>query len=89
MIAKKHQKYWQRGRDFLQVNYPLIAGAMTWISNAGLVKAVGEAGAFGVLAAGNMPPDVLEQEVRIAAAGRLQFRRQPDHHRPELPVAPG
>src|SRR5512136_1388726 len=64
MIAKKHQKYWQRGRDFLRVDFPLIAGAMTWISNAGLVKAVGEAGAFGVLAAGNMPADVLEQEVR-------------------------
>lgn len=64
MIAKKHQKYWQRGRDFLGVDYPLIAGAMTWISDAGLVKAVADAGAFGVLAAGNMPPDVLEREVR-------------------------
>ncbi|HEX7503467.1 MAG TPA: nitronate monooxygenase family protein, partial [Acidobacteriota bacterium] len=64
MIAKKHQKYWQRGRDFLQVEYPLIAGAMTWISTSGLVKAVAEAGAFGVLAAGNMPADLLEQEVR-------------------------
>ncbi len=64
MIAAKHEKYWQRGRDFLGVEYPLIAGAMTWISTSGLVKAVAGAGAFGVLAAGNMPPDILEQEVR-------------------------
>ncbi len=64
MIAEKHEKYWKRGRDFLGVEYPLIAGAMTWISTSVLVKAVADAGAFGVLAAGNMPADVLEREVK-------------------------
>lgn len=71
MIAKRHEKYWQRGRDFLGVEYPLIAGAMTWISTSGLVQAVADAGAFAALAAGNMPSDILEQEVQtLHASGR-------------------
>jgi enoyl-[acyl-carrier protein] reductase II len=73
MIAKKHLKYWQRGREFLGVEYPLIAGAMTWISTAGLVRAVADAGAFGVLAAGNMPADVLEREVKELKADGCRF----------------
>ncbi len=73
MIAKKHQKYWLRGQDFLGVEYPLIAGAMTWISTSSLVKAVAAAGAFGVLAAGNMPPETLEQEVKTLQKDRCQF----------------
>jgi enoyl-[acyl-carrier protein] reductase II len=73
MIAKEHEKYWQRGCDFLQVKYPLIAGAMTWISSVELVKAVGAAGAFGVLAAGNMPADILEQEVKSLQESRCHF----------------
>jgi enoyl-[acyl-carrier protein] reductase II len=73
MVAKKHQKYWQRGRDFLGVKYPLIAGAMTWISTSGLVKAVADAGAFGVLAAGNMPADILEQEVKVLQQDGCRF----------------
>jgi enoyl-[acyl-carrier protein] reductase II len=73
MIAKKHQKYWRRGREFLGVEYPLIAGAMTWISTSGLVKAVADAGAFGVLAAGNMPADILEQEVKTLQESGCNF----------------
>jgi enoyl-[acyl-carrier protein] reductase II len=73
MIAKKHQKYWKRGREFLGVEYPLIAGAMTWISTSGLVQAVADAGAFGVLAAGNMPADILEQEVRTLQGSGCNF----------------
>ncbi len=73
MIGKKHLKYWQRGRDFLGVEYPLIAGAMTWISTSGLVRAVADAGAFGVLAAGNMPADLLEKEVRTLQGCGCRF----------------
>ena len=73
MIAKEHEKYWRRGRDFLQVETPLIAGAMTWISSVELVKAVGAAGAFGVLAAGNMPADILEQDVKSLQESRCNF----------------
>jgi enoyl-[acyl-carrier protein] reductase II len=73
MIAKKHEKYWQRGRDFLGVKYPLVAGAMTWISTSALVKAVSDAGAFGVLAAGSMPSDILEQEVKALQEDGCKF----------------
>jgi len=43
---------------------------MTWISDSRLVRTVGEAGAFGVLAAGNMSVENLEAEVKaLRAAG--------------------
>ncbi|NLG34015.1 MAG: hypothetical protein GX548_01535 [Lentisphaerae bacterium] len=54
---------WQAGRDFLGVRYPLMCGAMTWISDSTLVKAVGAQGGFGCLAAGNMPGDLLAEEI--------------------------
>ncbi|NQU42535.1 nitronate monooxygenase [bacterium] len=54
---------WKKGQDFLGVRYPIISGAMTWVSDYQLVKAVSDAGAFPVLAGGNMPPDIFEAEV--------------------------
>ena len=33
---------WQAGRDFLGTRYPIMCGAMTWISDSTLVKAVSE-----------------------------------------------
>ncbi len=55
---------WQRGRYFLGVRLPIIAGAMTWISDSSFVAAVSNAGAFACLAAGNMEPAELEAEIR-------------------------
>jgi hypothetical protein len=60
---------WQEGRDFLGVRYPILCGAMTWISDSTLVKAVGAQGGFGCLAAGNMPGEVLADEIRRCAEG--------------------
>ncbi|MGQ9471929.1 MAG: NAD(P)H-dependent flavin oxidoreductase [Candidatus Aminicenantales bacterium] len=60
---------WQRGREFLGVRYPIIAGAMTWISDSAFVSRVAEADAFGCLAAGNMEPEKLKAE--IVATRRL------------------
>lgn len=57
------EKFWKRGKDFLGVKYPIISGAMTWISTPDLVRAVCKNGGFGVLAGGNMPPEIFEQEV--------------------------
>ncbi len=57
------EKLWKRGSDFLGVKYPIMAGAMTWISNYELAKAVSINGAFPVLAGGNMEPDLFEKEV--------------------------
>ena len=63
-------KLGRKGTDFLGVRYPVISGGMTWISDAKLVKAVHDCGGFGVLAAGNMPADLLEAEiVRCNAIG--------------------
>ncbi len=53
----------KRGTAFLGVKYPILCGAMTWISDAELVKSVSNAGGFGVLAGGNLPPDIFEAEV--------------------------
>lgn len=55
--------HWKRGQEFLGVEYPIISGAMTWISDFNLVKAVSNAGGLGVLAGGNMPPDLFCEEV--------------------------
>ncbi len=52
------------GRDFLGVRYPFLCGAMTWISDPGLVAAVSNAGGFASLAGGNMPTDLLKRQVR-------------------------
>ena len=55
---------WRRGKEFLGSEVPIIAGAMTWISDAPFVAAVSNAGAFGCLAGGNMEASVLADEIR-------------------------
>jgi enoyl-[acyl-carrier protein] reductase II len=59
----------RRGTDFLGVQYPIISGGMTWISDFPLVQAVSECGAFPVLAGGNMPPEIFESEVDRCVTG--------------------
>lgn len=55
---------WSVGKNFLGVRIPIIAGAMTWISDSRFVSAVANAGAFGSLAAGNMEPSLLDEEIK-------------------------
>lgn len=55
--------YWKRGRDFLGVRYAIMGGAMSWISEHRLVAAVSNAGGFGVIASGAMPPQILRDEI--------------------------
>lgn len=43
--------------------YPIMCGAMTWVSDPKLVSAMGEAGGFGLLAGGNAPVEVLREEI--------------------------
>ena len=57
-------RLWKSGKDFLGVRFPIIAGAMTWISDSPFAAAVSDAGAFGSLAAGNMPPEHLDEEIK-------------------------
>ena len=56
-------KAWKRGTDFLGTRYAILCGAMTWVSESSLVSAISNAGGFGVLAGGNMPPDLLAKEI--------------------------
>lgn len=50
------------------IKYPVIGGGMTWVSDANLCAAVSEAGGVGVLAAGNLPPDALRDQITRAKA---------------------
>lgn len=54
----------RRGREFLGVDYPVLGGAMSWISESGLVSAISNGGGFGVIAGGNMPPDLLRDQIK-------------------------
>lgn len=51
------------GNKFLGTRVPIMCGAMTWVSDVNLVRAVNYAGGFGVLASGNKPPEELESEI--------------------------
>ena len=56
-------RLWHRGKKFLGVRYPIICGAMTWISDSRLVEDVSAEGAFASLAAGNLEPEALRREI--------------------------
>ncbi len=47
----------------LNIRYPIFQGGMAWISDAELAAAVSNAGGLGVIAAGNAPPEWLEEEI--------------------------
>ncbi len=59
---------WARGRRFLGCELAVMGGAMTWVSERNLVAAIGEAGGFGVLACGAMPPEALAEEIDATRA---------------------
>ena len=62
-LTPRLERVFARGREFLGVEVPIMCGAMTWISESGLVSLMSNLGGFGCLAAGNMPPDEFEAEV--------------------------
>lgn len=62
------QRLWQRGCDFLGVRHAILGGAMTWVSERHLVAAISNAGGFGVVACGSMPPALLAQEIAATQA---------------------
>jgi enoyl-[acyl-carrier protein] reductase II len=52
-----------RGAAFLGTEYAIMGGAMSWVSERHLVAAISNAGGFGVIACGAMPPVLLEAEI--------------------------
>ncbi len=59
---------WHRGCEFLGCEIAILGGAMSWVSERNLVSALSNAGAFGVLACGSMPPALLAEEIQATAA---------------------
>ena len=53
----------QRVINLLKTKYPLLLGGMAWIADAQLAAAVSNSGGLGVIAAANMPPEMLEKEL--------------------------
>ncbi len=47
----------------LKVKYPIIQGGMAWVADADLAAAVSNGGGLGVIAAANMPPELLERQL--------------------------
>jgi enoyl-[acyl-carrier protein] reductase II len=58
----------KRGADFLGSDLAIMAGAMSWISERYLVSAMSNAGGFGVIAGGAMPPELLDKEIGATRA---------------------
>ncbi len=50
----------------LGIKYPIFQGGMAWASNYELASAVSNAGGLGIIGAGQMPPELLVQEIRKA-----------------------
>ena len=57
-----------RGTAFLGSDVAIMAGAMSWISERHLVSAMSNAGGFGVIAGGAMPPEILSTEIAATKA---------------------
>ncbi len=57
-----------RGAAFLGSRYAIMGGAMSWVSERNLVSAISNAGGFGVIACGAMPPALLEAEIAATQA---------------------
>jgi enoyl-[acyl-carrier protein] reductase II len=56
-------RLWHRGRAVLGCDLAIMGGAMTWVSEHNLVAAISNAGGFGVIASGTMPPELLAAEI--------------------------
>ncbi|NLP17483.1 MAG: enoyl-[acyl-carrier-protein] reductase FabK [Firmicutes bacterium] len=54
--------------ELLEIEYPILQGGMAWVATAELAAAVSNAGGLGIIGAGNMPPELLEQEIQRAKA---------------------
>ena len=53
----------KRGAEFLGSRYPILCGAMTWVSEPKLVSAVCNNGCFGCIAGGNAPTEILAAQI--------------------------
>ncbi|MGB4192273.1 MAG: nitronate monooxygenase [Rickettsiales bacterium] len=59
---------WNKGKKLLGCEYAILGGAMSWVSEHNLVAAISNAGGFGILACGSMPPQLLDKEIKATQA---------------------
>lgn len=52
-----------RVSKLLKIKYPILQGGMAWVADASLAAAVSNAGGLGIIAAANMPPELLEEQI--------------------------
>lgn len=52
-----------RVTKLLKIKFPIIQGGMAWVADADLAAAVSNAGGLGVIAAGTMPSELLEEQI--------------------------
>ena len=78
---KQLESLWSEGVKFLGSRYAILGGAMTWVSERHLVSALSNAGGFGVLACGAMPPEMLEAEIEATR----KIPREAKMQRPNMP----
>lgn len=48
----------------LGIKYPILQGGMAWVATHKLAAAVSEAGGLGIIAGGNLPGEVIREEIR-------------------------
>ena len=62
---KTLENFFQRGNEFLGTKYPIMGGAMTWVSESNLVSAISNAGGLGTISALTQKvPENLKAEIR-------------------------
>lgn len=52
--------------DLLGIEYPVLQGGMAWVADGKLAAAVSNGGGLGIIAGGNMPADLLKEQIQIA-----------------------
>jgi len=56
-------RFFEKGRNFLGCEKPIMCGAMTWVSDPRLVSHMARCGGFGLLAGGNAPVEILREQI--------------------------
>jgi enoyl-[acyl-carrier protein] reductase II len=60
--------FWNRITQLLNIEYPIIQAGMVWTSGWRLASAVSNAGALGMIGAGSMEPQLLEEHIKKCQA---------------------
>lgn len=52
--------------QMLDIQYPIIQGAMAWVAEANLASAVSNAGGLGIIASGHAPRHIVKEQIDLA-----------------------